>query len=56
MDINQGRIILTNMQICFQDMDLSIISEKEKLNDPFISNHLFFKSWYECERTIPQKY
>jgi len=49
MDINQGRIILTSMQICFQDMDLSIINEKEKLNDPYISNHLYFKSGYECE-------
>jgi hypothetical protein len=49
MDINQGRIILTSMQICFQDMDLPIMSDKEELNDPFISNHLSFKSWYDCE-------
>ena len=49
MDINQGRIILTNMQICFQDMNLPIFSDKEELNDPYISNHLSFKSWYECK-------
>jgi len=49
MDINQGRIILTNMQICFQDMNLPIFCDNEELNDPYISNHLSFKSWYECK-------
>jgi hypothetical protein len=49
MDINKGRIILTHMQICFQDMNLPIMSDKEELNDPFISHHLSFKSWYDRE-------
>ncbi len=49
MDINKGRIILTHMQICFQDMNLPIMSDKEELNDPFISHHLSFKSWHDLE-------
>ena len=54
MDINQGRKILTDMQICFQQMDLQITKDTEKLDDTFIVNHLSFRSWYKVERHLAE--
>jgi len=54
MDINQGRKILTEMQICFQQMNLQITKDTEKLGDAFIVNHLSFRSWYKVERHLAE--
>ena len=54
MDINQGRKILTDMQICFQQMDLQITKDAEKLGDSIIVNHLSFRSWYKVERHLAE--
>jgi hypothetical protein len=54
MDINQGRKIITDMQICFQKMDLQITKDTEKLGDSFIVNHLSFRSWYKVERHLAE--
>ena len=54
MDINQGRKILTDMQICFQQMDLQITKDTEKLGDSFITDHLEFRSWYKLERHLAE--
>jgi hypothetical protein len=54
MDINQGRKILTDMQICFQQMGLQITKDSEKLGDSFITNHLIFRSWYKFEYHVAE--
>ena len=54
MDINHGRKILTEMQICFQEMDLPISREAEKMGDSWIVNHLSFKSWYKDEGQLAE--
>ena len=54
MDINQGRKILTEMQICFQQMGLQVTKDAENLGDPFIANYLSFRSWYKVEHRLPE--
>jgi hypothetical protein len=54
MNINSARIILTEMQICFKELDLSIMTESEVLNRSDNSNHLWFRSWLVKEKKIAE--
>jgi hypothetical protein len=54
MNLNQGRKILTDMQICFQQLELQFMNETEKFDDPFIANHLSFRSWYKSKNHLSE--
>ena len=45
MDVNNARLILTEVQSCFQDLKLPFVNESEKLNSCCCANFLNFRSW-----------
>jgi len=45
MNVNDARIILAEAQSCFQDLNLTLVNESEKLDYSCCSNYLQFRSW-----------
>lgn len=45
MDLNKARLVLTEVQTCFQDLKLPLVNESEKLDSRCYTNYLNCRSW-----------
>jgi hypothetical protein len=54
MDINKARTVLTQMQACFMESNLQIVTESENLNQQRASDHLILRSYVAGVDCLPQ--
>ena len=47
MDINSARIIVTQMQACFKELNMPFVNESEMLDSAKYSNAIQFRSCFE---------
>ena len=45
MDVNNARIVTTEMQACFKELSVPFVSESEILNQSSCTNAIKFRSW-----------
>lgn len=45
MDLNQARVLTTQMQVCFQELDVPFVNESEILNQANCTDTIMFRSW-----------
>jgi hypothetical protein len=54
MDLNTARTVLTQMQACFMELDLKIVTESEALNQEVCSDYLNFRSYAAGDDCLAQ--
>ena len=54
MDLNSARIILTQMQGCFKELDVPFVNESEMHSYDGFSNAINFRSWLEKKGNLAE--
>ena len=54
MDVNNARLILAEVQTCFQDLILPFVNEAEELNGSRCTNYLKFRSWISKDGNLAE--
>ena len=45
MDVNSARIIITQIEACFKELNVGFVNESERINSKGFSNTIRFRSW-----------